>query len=91
MTSKEEAYKVAAMHKEGPINHCDETENYWIFQDTEGPVAFGGCTQPVAVSKKTGKPLFNYTLCLIHHDIEDSEILRSYNVVENPLSFKLIK
>ena len=59
MITKEEAYEVASMHNEGSINHCDETENYWIFQDTEAPPAYGGCNQPVAVSKETGKPLFN--------------------------------
>ena len=89
MISKEEAYKVARYHKEGPINHCDETEKYWIFLDSEGPEAIGGCTQPVAVSKENSKPLFNYILALIHHKIEDSDTLRSYKVSENG-SFTLI-
>ena len=91
MISMEEAYRTARLHKEGPINRCDETENYWIFLDSEGIPACGGCTQPVAVSKETGKPIFNYILCRIHHIIEDSGTIRSYEVNEDPLSFKLIK
>ena len=90
MITKEDAYHVALNNIEGKINHCRETEKYWIFQDIDAPPAFGGCTQPVAVSKETGKPLFNYILCLIHHMIEDSDVIREYEISEN-LVFKEIE
>ena len=82
MTIKE-AYISALQKKEGGIDTCVETTGYWIFSDTKDRYNIGGCASPVAINKKTGKPVFNYTVSKLNHFIEDGPAVKQYDVTED--------
>jgi hypothetical protein len=55
--SFEEALKIAQEKYPHPINHFEEYEKYFVFENDDHPICYGGDYSPIVIRKSDSKAL----------------------------------